>query len=62
MKTTTKKKPARFKVEVVHGESLTIFHVVDTRALTGEQPCVIRSIRNDRAAAEKCARYHNSIK
>lgn len=63
--TTTSKTPvkpaARFVVMAVHGESRSLFHVVDTKAPEPQQPAIIRSLAN-REAAEKCAKVHNSIK
>lgn len=37
--------PGRFRIEAVHGEGGTVYHVIDTAAPEPEQPAVVASWR-----------------
>lgn len=56
-----KEKPKRFQIVPVFGEARNLFHVVDTKAPHGNQPCIIRTLPT-RELAEKVQKLHNSIK
>ena len=47
----------RFKVITVHGETATVFHVVDSEAPEGEQPAIVHSYSSAKLAsmANRCA-------
>lgn len=50
----------RFKVIANHGESKSVFSVVDTQAPDDEQPCVVTSF-TDREKANKSTTEHNEF-
>ena len=47
--------PDRYRVTVYHGEGSSVFHIIDTQAPEDEQPCIVRSYRdNPSDAAMHC--------
>jgi hypothetical protein len=49
----------RFRIVVVHGESRSLFHIVDAEASPDEQPCIVATYHSRQEAEHALTTFCN---